>query len=141
MKKYLSALFTLAVLLVGPTHSNAQSPPYYPLIVNGSESLKMEYTGGYFIVRFRRTVRGAGGPESYDRNVPPGAAAWVDRPLNDQEPVVLKQKMSKEDVTEAWHRLREKGGYWRFYCRNTNAGYFEAVRSGAVHASSGGRFD
>ena len=139
MTKYLSALFTLAVLLGGSTQATAQGP-FYALIVNGSESLKMEYTAGYLIVRFRRTLRPAGGPDSYDQNVPPGAAAWPDRPLNNQEPLVLKQKMSKQQAEEAWQRLRQNGGYWRFYCRNTNAGYFEVARSGAVHAS-GGRFD
>jgi hypothetical protein len=27
------------------------------------------------------------------------------------------------------------GGYWRFFCRNTGAGYFEVSRSEAAYAS------
>lgn len=130
-----AALAVLVLLLVGTSPITAQGS-FYPLIVNGSPSLKADYTNGYFTVRFRRTVRGAGAPTSYTRNVPPGSGAWVDRPLNTQEPLLLKQKMTRAQADTAWERLRQNGGYWRFYCRNTNSGHFEVSRSEAAYAST-----
>jgi len=122
------------VLLGRASPLHAQGP-YYPLIVNGSSSLSVDYDNGYLVVRFRRTLRGAGQPGTYVRNVPPGAGAWVDRPLNGQEPVMLKQKMPPNQAETAIQRLRQNGGYWKFYCRNTNAGYFDVSRSEAAYAS------
>jgi hypothetical protein len=43
--------------------------------------------------------------------------------------------MSPNQAETAIQRLRQNGGYWRFYCRNTNAGYFEVSRSEAAYAS------
>jgi hypothetical protein len=134
MKMYVSALFALIVLLAGQTHSMAQGP-FYALIVNGSTNLNVDYDGGYLIVRFRRTLKPAGPPSSYARNVPPGAAAWPDRPLNNKEPLMLKQKMPPQQAEVAIQRLRQNGGFWKFYCRNTGAGYFEVSRSEAAYAS------
>jgi hypothetical protein len=109
--------------------------PYYPLIVNGSPNLHVDYADGFLVVRFRRTLRGAGQPGTYVQNVPPGAGAWVDRPVNGQEPLLLKQKMTRDQAETAFQRLRQNGGYWKFYCRNTNAGYFDVSRSEAAYAS------
>ena len=52
-----------------------------------------------------------------------------------QEPLTLKQKMTPEQAKPAIERLRQNGGYWKFYCRNTGAGYFEVSRSEAAYAS------
>jgi hypothetical protein len=60
--------------------------------------------------------------------MPTGSAAWVDRALNSDEPVVVNQEMSDTDANETIAVLRG-GGFWRFVCRNTNAGDFEAIRS------------
>ena len=133
MKIYLSVLFVLILLLAGQTHS-AQGP-FYALIVNGSTNLNVDYEDGYLIVRFRRTLKPAGPPSSYVRNLPPGTAAWPDRPLNNQEPLMLKQKMTAQRAEAAIQRLRQNGGFWKFYCRNTGAGYFEVSRSEAAYAS------
>ena len=131
----LSTLFALIIVLAGQTQLSAQGP-FYALIVNGSPNLLINYDGSYLFVRgFRRAVRAAGAPSSYVRNVPPGTAAWLDRPLNDQEPLTLKQRMSPEQARPAIERLRQNGGFWKFYCRNTGAGYFEVSRSEAAYAS------
>jgi hypothetical protein len=112
---------------------------FYALIVNGSPSLNVTYDHGYLIVHFRRTLRGAGQPTGYIHNVPPGSAAWVDRPLNDREPLVLRQQMSDGEAGEAVNRLKQSGGYWKFFCRNTGHGYFEVSRSERTNAAI--RFD
>jgi len=39
------------------------------------------------------------------------------------------------DGALALQRLRQNGEYWRFYWRNTRAGYFEVSRSEAAYAS------
>lgn len=138
MKMYRSVLLALIFLLAGSTHSMAQEK-FFALIVNGSTNLNVDYDDGYLIVRFRRTLKPAGPPTSYARNVPPGTAAWPDRPLNNQEPLMLKQKMPPKQAEVAIQRLRQNGGYWKFYCRNTGAGYFDVSRSEAAYAS--GRID
>ena len=131
----MSTLLALIIVLAGQTHSSAQGP-FYALIVNGSPNLLVNYDGKYLFVRgFRRTVRAAGAPSDYVRNVPPGTAAWPDRPLNAQEPLTLKQRMSPKQARPAIERLRQNDRYWKFYCRNTGAGYFEVSRSEAAYAS------
>ena len=131
----LISLLALIAFAAGQTNSSA-APAFYALIVNGSPNLLVSYDGNYLLVRgFRRTLRAAGAPSGYVRNVPPGAAAWPDRPLNAQEPLTLKQKMTPEQAKPAIERLRQNGGYWKFYCRNTGAGYFEVSRSEPAYAS------
>ena len=129
------SLVALIVFAVGQTNSSAESP-FYALIVNGSPNLLISYDGNYLLVRgFRRTLKAAGASSGYVRNVPPGKAAWPDRPLNAQEPLTLKQKMTPEQAKPAIERLRQNGGYWKFYCRNTGAGYFEVSHSEPAYAS------
>jgi hypothetical protein len=133
MVKRSALLILLLVITEGPVFS-AQAP-FYPLIVNGSSNLKVDYADGYLVVRFRRTRNGAGQPSTYARNVPPGSAAWVDRPLNAQEPLMLRQKLSSQRADEAFQRLRQNGGFWKFYSRNTGKGYFEVSKSEPAYAS------
>jgi hypothetical protein len=134
MKKFQSALIVLGVMLMVAMPALAQGQ-FYPLIVNGSTSLKMDYDNGMLVVQFRRTLRAAGQPTTYVHNVTPGTAAWVDRPLNAQEPLMLKQTMTPQQAETAMERLRQNGGYWRFYCQNTGKGYFTVSRSEAAYAS------
>jgi hypothetical protein len=61
--------------------------------------------------------------------MPAGSAAWVDRPLNDAEPVVVKQPMDGTAAAEAIAVLRNDARFWKFVSSNTNTGHFEAVRS------------
>jgi hypothetical protein len=138
MKKHRNMLVVLAIVLVLGACSFARSfaqGQYYPLIVNGSTSLKMDYTNGMLVVQFRRTLRAAGQPGTYVHNVTPGTAAWVDRPLSAQEPGMLKQAMTPQQAETAMARLRQNGGYWRFYCQNSGSGYFTVSRSEAAYAS------
>lgn len=134
MRRHLGALVALVVLVAAQTLLSGEAP-FYPLIVNGSSNLNVDYDGGYLIVRFRRTRNPAGQSSSYTRNVPPGSAAWADRPLNNQEPLMLKQKLSPQRAEEAIQRLRQNGGFWKFYCRNSGKGYFEVSKSEAAYAS------
>ena len=133
--KVLMALVGLTIVLTLETPRVTAQEGYYPLIVNGSQSLDATYDKGYLVVRFRRTRRGAGSPSTYVQNVPPGSAAWVDRPLNTQEPFELRQRMNEQQATQALDRLKQNGGYWKFYCRNTGRGYFEVSRSERANAS------
>jgi len=132
-------LLLVAGTLLGGANNAAAEGPFYALIVNGSSSMNVDYNGGYLTVRFRHTTRAAGSPSGYNENVPPGAAAWPDRPLNSNEPAVLRQRMTPQEATAAISRLRQNGGFWKFYCRNTGQGYFEVSRSEPAHASV--RFD
>jgi hypothetical protein len=61
--------------------------------------------------------------------MPLGSAAWVDRPVNEDEPFVLKQQMSDTDAASAIAVLRINDRFWKFVCRNTNTGHFEVLRS------------
>jgi hypothetical protein len=56
--------------------------------------------------------------------MPTGSAAWVDRPVNDAEPSVVRQQMNLDQANEV-----NEVGFWKFVCHNTNAGHFEAIRS------------
>jgi hypothetical protein len=69
--------------------------------VNGSSSLNIDYADGYLVVHFRRTRHAAGQPGSYVQNVRPGTAAWVDRPLNDQEPGAGYFEVSRSEAAYA----------------------------------------
>lgn len=102
-------------------------PDFFPLIVRGRGGIITDYDGGALTVRFRRSRRAAGRPTSYN-DMAEGSAAWVDRPLHDDEPTVLKQQMDDADAATTIQQLRE-GGFWMFLCRNTFAGEFEVFRS------------
>ena len=134
MKKHLNALLALMIVITAQIPA-VGAAPFYGLVVNGSTNMDVTYDGSYLIVKFRRTRNAAGRPTDYTRNVPPGSAAWPDRPLSPQEPLLLKQKMTRQEANAAYRRLRQNGGYWMFYCRNTNAGYFEVSQSQATYAT------
>jgi hypothetical protein len=134
MKKHLIALLALVAVMT-QVSAVAAGAPFYGLIVNGSANMNVSYDGTYLTVKFRRTRNAAGRSAEYIQNVPPGSAAWPDRPLSPQEPLMLKQKMTRQQADAAYRRLRENGGYWKFYCRNTNAGYFEVSQSQATYAT------
>jgi hypothetical protein len=61
--------------------------------------------------------------------MPTGSAAWVDRPVNDAEPFVLKQQMDETDAAETIAVLSNDVRFWNFRCSNTNTGHFEVFRS------------
>ena len=134
MRGHLTSLIivlALSATIAGVSTAQAQD---YPLIVNGSSSLDVWWEAGSLTVKFRKSGHAAGQPQTYDR-LSPGTAAWVDRPLNANEPAMLKQKMTKAEAEKAVARLRSNGGFWRFYCHANPAGYFEASRSEPAYAS------
>jgi hypothetical protein len=102
-------------------------PDFFPLIVRGRGGIIADYEGGTLTVQFRKSRVAAGNPTSYN-NMAEGSAAWVDRPLHDDEPSVLKQQMNDADAANTIETLRG-GGFWKFVCRNTFAGDFEVFRS------------
>ena len=103
-------------------------PGWFPLIVRGGGGVNATYDGGTLTVRFGKASVAAGDPTTYGR-MPLGSAAWVDRPLNDAEPSVLHQQMNPNDASSAIGVLRNNDRFWKFVCRNTNAGHFEVLRS------------
>jgi len=102
-------------------------PGNFPLIVRGGGGVNLTHDHSTLSVQFRKSAVAAGDPTMYGR-MPAGSAAWVDRPVNDAEPSVVRQQMNLDQANEVNHVLRN-GGFWRFVCHNTNTGHFEAVRS------------
>ena len=103
-------------------------PGWFPLIVRGGRGVSAQFGNGTLTVRFRKAPVGAGDPTTYGR-MPFGSGAWVDRPVNDAEPSVLKQQMNDGDAASAIAVLRINDRFWKFVCRNTNVGHFEVLRS------------
>jgi hypothetical protein len=101
---------------------------FFPLIVRGGRGIASEYDGATLTVQFRKSPVAAGDPTTYGR-MPHGSAAWVDRPVNDAEPSMLKQQMDQTNATSAIEVLRIADRFWMFLCSNTNAGFFEVFRS------------
>ena len=109
-------------------------PGFFPLIVRGGRGVTARHDGATLTVQFRKARTGAGDPSTYNR-LPPGSAAWVDRPLNDAEPFVLRQQMDASNAAEVAAVLRNEVRFWMFLCANTNAGHFDVHRSEAAFAS------
>lgn len=83
---------------------------------------------GILTVRFRKFTVAAGDPTTYGR-MPLGSGAWVDRPVNDAEPAVLRQETDQGTASSAREVLQSGERFWKFVRRNTNAGHFEVLRS------------
>ena len=103
-------------------------PGNFPLIVRGGGGVNLTHDHSTLSVQFRKSAVAAGDPTMYGR-MPAGSAAWVDRPVNDAEPSVVRQQMNRDKANEVNGVLRNNVGFWKFVCHNTNAGHFEAVRS------------
>jgi hypothetical protein len=101
---------------------------FFPLIVRGGRGLAANHDGDTLTLQFRKSPVAAGDPSSYG-DMPQGSGAWVDRPLNDAEPSVLKQQMSAADADEATGTLDSEVRFWMFLCSNTNTGHFQVHRS------------
>src|SRR5919112_6051346 len=93
-------------------------PGNFPLIVRGGGGVNLTYDDGTLSVQFRKSSVAAGEPTTYGR-MPLGSAAWVDRPVNDAEPSVLRQQMNQSDAESAISVLRLNDRFWKFVCRNT----------------------
>jgi hypothetical protein len=101
---------------------------FFPLIVRGGRGVTVRHDGSTLTVQFRKSPVAAGEPATYGR-MPLGSAAWVDRPLNDAEPFVVKQQMSRSDAESVAAVLRITDRFWKFVCSNTNTGHFQTFRS------------
>ena len=106
----------------------ADPPGFFPLIVRGGRGVTATHEGGTLTVQFRKSPVAAGDPTTYGR-IARGSGAWVDRPLNADEPVVLKQEMNDTSGAETIAVLRNDVRFWKFLCSNTNTGHFEVFRS------------
>jgi hypothetical protein len=128
----LSSLTLATLLFFAPARVFAADPPgWFPLIVRGGMGVTATYESGTLTVRFRKARVAAGDPTEYGR-MPPGSAAWVDRPLNDTEPFVLKQRVNQQVAGSVIEVLRNEVRFWKFVCQNTNDGYFDVLRSEAT---------
>ncbi len=101
---------------------------FFPLIVRGGGEVTVRHDGSMLTVQFRKSPVAAGSPTTFGR-MPRGSGAWIDRPLNDAEPTVVRQQMSANDAQSPISVLRINDRFWKFVCRNTNAGHFEVFRS------------
>jgi len=104
------------------------APGNFPLIVRGGGGVNLTYDDGTLSVQFRKSPVAAGEPTTYGR-MPTGSAAWVDRPVNDAEPSIVREQMNLEQANQVNGVLHNDVGFWKFVCHNTNVGHFEAIRS------------
>ncbi len=107
---------------------------FFALIVRGGQGVTATHDGATLTVRFRKARDAAGQSERYGR-MPKGSAAWVDRPLNSDEPFVLKQQMDASDAANTIAVLRNDQRFWKFLCANTNTGHFAVHRSEQAFAT------
>jgi hypothetical protein len=75
----------------------------------------------------------AAGPEG--QGLPPSTCAWVDRPVNGQEPLRLRVTITDSDTTPR-ASVRDTGVYWSFLAHNSDSGYLSAAGYRHWHASS-----
>ncbi len=139
MKNTNRLLFTFAfgcLLLLVP--GSAFATDYWPMIVRGGPGVTMSYAEGVLTVTVRKAHVAAGDSLHYGQ-LPVGSAAWVDRPLNANEPFYLKQTIDYASAQAIMNGLRGREGYWKFLCSNTGGGYFDVLRS--ERTSKSVRFD
>jgi hypothetical protein len=82
------------------------------------------------------------------RGLTPGTCAWIDRPLNDAEPRVIRfetvalvtgpQPNDLRPLPGSFadhEHLRDATRYWSFFVFNTNQGFLQATRHGPWNPS------
>lgn len=114
--------------------------PDYPLTCRGGERLVFDTLGApadtATTVRLALTFLAsptAAGPEG--RGLPPASCAWVDRPVSDDEPRVLRVTVHVSDSTPR-ATIRDTGLYWSFLAHNSDSGHFTAAGYRHWHDSS-----
>jgi hypothetical protein len=127
-RRFSLTLAVISLLLFASTSVFAADPPaWFPLIVRGGEGVTATYESGTLTVRFSIARVAAAGPTKYWR-VPLGSAAWVNRPLNDAEPFVLKQWVNQQAqqpslrccATSLVHWLADRNAYLESGSVNTS---------------------
>jgi hypothetical protein len=111
----------LAIALALPVICNAQTN--YPLRIRGASNLATNYVNGILAVQFLPAAHKA------DAGLQPGEGSWLDRPLNGNEPHVLKQNLPQDQAQFATTYLQNPDHYATFYCTNTKQGYFRVANS------------
>ena len=119
-----------ASLLAGSTltqlqRAMADEPAYFPLIVRGGNPpLNATYNAEHeLVVTFVKNESAAGDRGRYE-HLAHGSAAWLDRPLADDEPRELRQKMSREKAAEIITKLATPRHFVKFMCSNPGNGFF-----------------
>ena len=136
-------------LLMAPGHmyavsqSNADSlyrRREYPLNCRGGERLVFDTIGSPSdtgtALRLSLTFTAsptAAGPEG--QGLQPSTCAWVDRPVNDEEPRRVRVTIHISDSTPR-ATVRDTGQYWSFLAHNSDSVHFTAVGFRYWHASS-----
>jgi hypothetical protein len=127
-------------LMVNPGHVHAALhaaalPPLprreYPLNCRGGAGLVFETLGPPADTGTRMSLSltftanpAAAGPEG--QGLRPGTCAWVDRPVNDQEPRQVRATIASADSTLR-RMVRDSGVYWSFLAHNSDSGHFTGV--------------
>jgi hypothetical protein len=144
----LQPLLIASALLVIPAHvqaaiQSAGLPPLrreYPLNCRGGEQLVFDTisppsdTGTALRLSLTFAAsQAAAGPEG--QGLQPSTCAWVDRPVNDEEPRQIRMTIHMSDSTPR-ATVRDTGMYWGFLAHNSDSGYITAVGYRHWHASS-----
>jgi hypothetical protein len=141
----------IAILALFPTFASAQQN--FRMICKGGSNMRIRISPGNaqnsyqkLGLFFNKSPRAAGQKGAGLSN---GTCAWVDRPLNKQEPDILAQDIrpgyrykvdldsSKHVIrfrpTNNWYNwvnvLRVPGKLWTFYAHNTNQGELKITQS------------
>ena len=103
---------------------------FFPLIVRGgrgvSGHIRRQHARAVRVPQVRSRGRRAGDLRARAARF---GSVGAYRPLNDAEPFVVKQQMSRSDAESAAAVLRIGDRFWKFVCHNTNTGHFAAFRS------------
>ena len=124
-------------VIPGQVHALLQSagaPPVrqdYPLNCRGGAGLAFDTISPpsdgdktvTFSVTFAASASAAG---SEGQGLQPGTCAWVDRPVNGEEPRRVRVRIG---IADSMPRLtvRDSGMYWSFLAHNSDSGYFTGV--------------
>lgn len=129
----LGAALFLGCLFAQSARAEEPAPATFALIVRGGNPpLNATYNDAHeLVITFQKSEKAAGDRGHY-QHLPHGSAAWLDRPLADDEPTELRQKMSREKAGEIITHLGSKERFWKFMCFNTGNGFFQAVSSEGV---------
>ena len=131
------AWIAVASLLVNPSPLQAtlEAAPVssipqraFPLNCRGGAGLVLETFGppADSATRARLSLTfaansGAAGPEG--EGLKPGTCAWVDRPVNDEEPRQVRVTIGSADSTLR-RTITDSGVYWSFLAHNSDSGHF-----------------
>ncbi len=134
------------LMIPGQMYAVVQSaaiPPFprrdYPLNCRGGELLVFDTIGSPTdtgtALRLSLTFNAsptAAGPEG--QGLQPSTCAWVDRPVNAEEPRQVRVTVHISDSTPG-ATVRDTGVYWSFLAHNGDSGYFTAAGYRHWHAS------